>query len=70
MTRRGGRQRMFKESCKVLLLLDAPMYDRIYAVSRQRRITVPEVIRRSVALSLRNTNFPPDANSGTLDSQQ
>lgn len=68
--RRGGRKALFKKSCKVFLLLDAPMYDHVYAVSRERRISVPEVIRRSVALSLRHINFPPASNSGTVDTQQ
>lgn len=70
ITRRGGRKRLFEQPCKVFLLLDAPMYDRVYAVSRARRVSVPEVIRRAVALALRHGNFPPSANSGTVDSPQ
>lgn len=52
----------------MLLLLDARVYDRLYAVARTHDLSVPEVIRRAVNLVLRNINSPPPPTSGTVAS--
>lgn len=66
--RRRGRRRLFADSTRVLLLLDARVYDRLYAVARTHDLSVPEVIRRAVNLVLRNINSPPPPTSGTVAS--
>lgn len=57
MTRRGGRRRLFASSCKVIITMDAQVYDRVYAVARQQRVSVPAVIREAIDASLLHKNI-------------
>lgn len=55
--RKGGRRRLFASSCKVIVTMDAEVYDRVYAVSREKRVSVPAVIRAAVDVALRHKNI-------------
>jgi hypothetical protein len=66
--RKRGRRSLVPGQATTRLVLSLPsgMYDRVYALARQSRISIPEAIRRVLAHQLRNTKAESSSSSLTL----